>query len=139
LAHTQYRWSNGQTTARAVYRAPGEENLQLIGICDTLNFPFTLSEKATCDTTDIYIASAFTPNNDGLNDAFEIVNLPAQNELKIFNRWGAMVYEATPYQNDWQGTDPSGKALSGGVYVYILRYQFKGSWQVKRGYFTLVR
>jgi gliding motility-associated-like protein len=139
LVYGEYRWSNGQIGPRVVYRSPGTKNLQVISACDTLNFPFTLSEKATCDTTDIYIASAFTPNNDGLNDAFEIVNLPAQNELKIFSRWGGIVYEAAPYQNDWQGTDPSGKALSGGVFVYILRYQFNGSWQVRRGYFTLVR
>ena len=139
LAFGEYRWSNGQIGPKAVYRSPGDENLQVISACDTLNYPFTLNEKVECDTSGIYIASAFTPNGDGLNDAFEIVNLPAKNELQIFNRWGGIVFQAKPYRNDWQGTDPSGGDLPGGVYVFVLRYQFDGAWQVKRGHFTLVR
>lgn len=135
----EYRWSNGQTGPRAVYRRPGEAALRLLGPCDTLNYPFTLREKVECDTSGIYLPNAFSPNGDGLNDAFEIVNLPAQNELQVFNRWGGMVFQAKPYQNNWQGTDPAGGDLPGGVYVYVLRYRLEGVWQIRRGYFTLLR
>jgi len=49
------------------------------------------------------------------------------NSLKVYNRQGTLVYEAAPYQNDWDGTpnrgrvaiDPDGK-LPGGTYFYML-------------------
>ncbi len=51
-----------------------------------------------------------------------------QNSLKVYNRQGTLVYEAAPYQNDWDGTpnrgsvalDPDGK-LPGGTYFYLLK------------------
>ncbi len=61
--------------------------------------------------------NVFTPNGDGLNDHFFIVNLgqyPAS-RLEVYNRWGRLVYESDYYKNDWDGGD-----LSDGVYYYIL-------------------
>ncbi|MGJ8683932.1 MAG: gliding motility-associated C-terminal domain-containing protein [Nonlabens sp.] len=51
------------------------------------------------------IPEGFSPNNDGVNDTFEIecIELYPDSELKIFNRHGSIVYEATGYHNDWNG------------------------------------
>ena len=64
-----------------------------------------------------------TPNDDGLNDAFVLEDLPnySENELIILNRWGSTVFREKPYSNTWRGTGPSGKPLPEGTYYFIVR------------------
>ena len=85
---------------------------------------------------DIYLFSelnlkfpqVFTPNEDGLNDALVIegLELYPNNSIHIYNRWGEEVYTATPYNNDWNGTNESpvikiqGNDLQEDTYFYIL-------------------
>jgi gliding motility-associated-like protein len=81
-------------------------------------------ELIDCLTIDI--PDAFSPNSDGWNDFFEIPNLDSypNNTIKIFNRWGALVFEASPYRNDWNGRSQHpatlGEELPVGTYYYIL-------------------
>lgn len=65
--------------------------------------------------------NVITPNGDGYNDflIFEGLDAYPANTLKVFNRWGSVVYEALGYQNDWGGTY-RGKLLPAGVYYYVL-------------------
>lgn len=70
----------------------------------------------------LLIPNIFTPNSTpGLNDVFEIQSLyyfsPAT--LKIFDRWGKLMYESAAYQNNWDGTK-DGNAVAEGVYYYEL-------------------
>lgn len=80
----------------------------------------------------LFFYSAFTPNNDGDNEVFYIGNLDKypDNSLKIYNRYGKMVYSATNYDNSWNGTY-LGNLLPTGTYFYILNdgkdKQYKGS------------
>jgi gliding motility-associated-like protein len=62
--------------------------------------------------------NVFTPNSDGINDFFEIENLPENTEVIILNRWGNVVFSSSNYQNNWDGKDTSGKELADGVYTY---------------------
>jgi gliding motility-associated-like protein len=61
----------------------------------------------------IIIPNVFTPNNDGINEYFNIRNLLLYDHRKIviYNRWGKTVYESTNYNNDWDG-----KNVPDGVY-----------------------
>jgi len=103
---------------------PGLKNFSVI-IKDTLcnreyiqNFALTLSEIRN----EIYTPNAFTPNGDGLNDFYEVFGDPCSTEanLKIFNRWGAMVYETDqPYSMFWDGSI-KGNAAPGGVYTFVI-------------------
>ncbi len=63
----------------------------------------------------------FTPNGDGKNDVlkFKDLNLFNTNKIKVFNRWGAVVFQQSNYQNDWDGTY-NGRPLPAGVYYYVL-------------------
>lgn len=66
----------------------------------------------------------FSPNNDKINDLFELEGLEyyPDNELKVYNRWGALVYEKKNYTNDWDGySNITEEQLSGGVYFYVLK------------------
>jgi gliding motility-associated-like protein len=70
-----------------------------------------------------------TPNSDGFNDVFKILNVEKfpESKLTVFNRWGKVVYESTPYRNDWDGED-----VAEGTYYFVFLYgkdgkEYKGS------------
>jgi len=79
----------------------------------------------------IYPPNAFSPNDDGTNDRFTIYAGPGVREieeLKIFNRWGGMVFEADNFPpNDptlgWDGTF-KGEEAAIGVYAFFARVEF---------------
>jgi gliding motility-associated-like protein len=83
------------------------------------------------DCSEMLFNNVFTPNNDGVNDKFTIVNLKPDSKLVIFNRWGSEVFRTDNYDNSWDG-----EKLSGGVYYYLLTTQ-KG--EVTRGFFHLFK
>ncbi len=71
-----------------------------------------------------YIPNVFSPNGDGFNDIFYIHGKGYHEivSLKVFNRWGALVFESqSGLINDqtlgWHGTF-KGKPVNEGVYVY---------------------
>jgi gliding motility-associated-like protein/uncharacterized repeat protein (TIGR01451 family) len=77
--------------------------------------------------TDFHIPEGFSPNGDGINDLFIIRGIASypENNFVIFNRWGNKVFEATPYQNTWDGTSTLGitvgdDKLPTGTYFYII-------------------
>src|SRR5690606_26512618 len=73
---------------------------------------------------DCIIPKGISPNSDGLNDGFDLAvfNLI---ELKIFNRYGTIVYEhGEGYTNQWSGQDKSGKILPAGTYYYAFKTFF---------------
>ncbi|MDQ4140245.1 MAG: gliding motility-associated C-terminal domain-containing protein, partial [Bacteroidota bacterium] len=70
------------------------------------------------------IPNIITPNGDGLNDTFELTMSCLEVDLKVYNRWGKMVYEQANYQNSWDGTD-----LPEGTYFYQLNSQNGLSWK----------
>ncbi|HRG87559.1 MAG TPA: gliding motility-associated C-terminal domain-containing protein, partial [Chitinophagales bacterium] len=73
---------------------------------------------------DIFIPNAFTPNNDGANDLWQMygnLNGLKQIEVKVFNRIGEKVFESTDINFNWDGTYKGAKAPSG-VYVYTAKF-----------------
>jgi gliding motility-associated-like protein len=71
----------------------------------------------------VLLPNAFTPNNDGYNDFFEIKGIQdfPDNEITIFNRWGLVVYSTENYFNTWDGRDNNGNMLSDGTYFAVLK------------------
>ncbi len=80
-----------------------------------------------CELELIEIANALTPNNDGFNDYFEIINnsISTIDRIQIFNRWGEMVFESTDLSNKWDGTF-RGNNVNAGVYVYVVSGRCSG-------------
>jgi gliding motility-associated-like protein len=74
------------------------------------------------DRPNVSIPNGFSPDGDGINDNFEIVDITKfpKNKLEIFNRWGNTVYKAQPYNNDWNGTNMDEEPLPDGTYFYVL-------------------
>ncbi|MEH6681499.1 MAG: gliding motility-associated C-terminal domain-containing protein [Sediminicola sp.] len=69
-----------------------------------------------------------TPNGDGINDTFKIacVEKYPNNHLRVFNRWGGLVYEVRSYKNTWDGEANVRGAINresklpAGTYYYVL-------------------
>jgi gliding motility-associated-like protein len=70
---------------------------------------------------DIFIPTAFTPNNDGLNDDWKILGLEALDKYKVsvYNRWGEPVFQTTDQPRGWDGT-LKGMAQPAGIYIYYV-------------------
>lgn len=68
----------------------------------------------------LFIPNAFTPNNDGRNDYFEIKSeaLCEMMNIKIFNRWGQQIFESDNKYFKWDGKH-NGADVPDGVYYYI--------------------
>lgn len=66
----------------------------------------------------IYIPNTFTPNGDGLNDTFGVAGEAIQEfNIKIFNRWGQLIFESSNANERWDGTY-LGQKVPMGTYVY---------------------
>ncbi|MEZ5042247.1 MAG: PKD domain-containing protein [Saprospiraceae bacterium] len=101
-------------------------------------------------TGDIKVPNVFTPNGDNINDVFKAYTdlNPADGEeveiltMRIWNRWGQVVFEGNGQQAVWDGTH-KGKFAPSDVYIYTIEMDVKvcgmKGIQVKRGDVTLVR
>ena len=68
----------------------------------------------------LYVPTAFTPNFDGYNDFFRAYGEDVSEfEMRIYNRWGELLYSSFDMTNGWDGTTRlTNKVAPGGVYVY---------------------
>ena len=94
--------------------------------------------------TGIIIAGGFSPNQDGFNDKWIIVRPFGTNiELKVFNRWGNIVYQNGNYMNDWDGKGQrnfAGTLVPEGTYFYLVTaVKSDGSKQNFNGSLTIAR
>ena len=68
------------------------------------------------------LPNSFTPNGDGANDIFTPFpgwRFVAKIDMKIFNRWGNVVWQTENPNINWDGSDQkTQKALNDGVYLY---------------------
>ncbi|MGE0090891.1 MAG: gliding motility-associated C-terminal domain-containing protein, partial [Bacteroidales bacterium] len=92
----------------------------------------------------IEIFDFVTPNSDGYNDTW-IISRPYDShvEVRIFNRWGQLVYEDFNYQNDWDGRGVKnrlGEYVTPGTYFYIVKiFDKQAEIVVERNGFLTIR
>jgi gliding motility-associated-like protein len=86
------------------------------------------------------VASAFTPNGDGLNDCFGVRHWGDVTgfRLQVFNRYGSMVYETEDPRKCWDGRY-RGIPQVPGVYVYVIRAEGPCGEVLRKGTVTLIR
>ncbi len=96
-------------------------------------------EKENCQVVDY--PNAFTPNGDGINDVFDHTKISSADNLvlRIYNRYGAIVFTSDAGGKGWNGEHNSQSAPVG-VYYWMATYtDYKGIAQTKKGYVTLIR
>ncbi len=68
----------------------------------------------------LYAPNAFTPNGDGLNDFFELKGIYiATYNLRIYDRWGALIFESNDLNTHWDGFWRE-KPAQEGVFVWVV-------------------
>ncbi len=81
---------------------------------------------------------AFSPNGDGINDRFAVIDHPGVAEvlsLQIYDRWGGLIFNTSGSDGVWTGAD-----LDTGTYIYTAEMRFlDGSTQVVNGSVDLLR
>ena len=108
------------------------------GGCDRATVTLDLDCAGIDGRDPIVIGRAVSPNDDGVQDAWEILNIEAypDNEVKVYNRWGSRVFTTSGYDNTWAGTFQDGKPLPDGTYFYVITIE-EGAAQA--GYLELRR
>jgi large repetitive protein len=95
----------------------------------------------------VFVPNVFTPNDDGENDQFfpnTGKNVRKINYLRVFNRWGALVFENKDFQaneqyNGWNGKQ-NGTNLPPDVYVWVMEVELRnGVIELYKGDVTLMK
>jgi gliding motility-associated-like protein len=68
------------------------------------------------------IQKGISANNDGFNDNFDLQGYNVK-QLKIFNRYGTVVYTKSSYENEWYGQSDNGDELPDGTYYYVIDFE----------------
>ncbi|MEQ1796499.1 MAG: gliding motility-associated C-terminal domain-containing protein, partial [Lacibacter sp.] len=90
---------------------------------------------------DIYVPTAFTPNNDGMNDQFVPVpvGITKMNYFRVYNRWGQLIYSGTAFMQGWDGTYNGFQQDSGNYTWMVSGIGIDGKTITKRGVVILIR
>ena len=124
-----YLWNQGSTTLNLSNITDGNYNIIIkdSNACDVTGNYVVNYSKDKCEQ-DVFIPKGFSPDDDGVNDVFKIEGIEKfpDNYLRVYNRWGGLVFEEQAYKNTWKGTYDAGStsgtdALPGGTYYYVLQ------------------
>ncbi len=119
-------WSTGDSTSEITVSKPGMYRLTIDdGLCMSSD-SISVSHKS-CVYFELYVPNAFTPNEDGINDHFEIFVPPGIDvtaySMLIFNRWGSLVFESRSVDRSWDGKI-DGQIMAPGIYIYSLELSY---------------
>ena len=96
--------------------------------------------EINCADPDVFIPNAFTPNDDLENDVLYVRGRYVEEmELKIYDRWGELLFETTKQNVGWDGSF-KGNKVDPAVYVYHLSVKcIDGQEYFKKGNVTVIR
>jgi gliding motility-associated-like protein len=100
--------------------------LDNLGCKDSICKPVNIVDMLT-----YYIPNTFTPDGNEFNQSFKPVFTtgfdPFDFNLKIFNRWGEVIWETNNALFGWDGTGPNGKIVEIGTYVWRVEFRLKNN------------
>jgi gliding motility-associated-like protein len=129
---SSYRWNTGDTIENTIVNTEGMYSVEMESPAGCLGSDSVYVKLVSEDIPDfeIYIPNAFSPNNDGINDIFQIIfpnstfNIQ-HSTLRIYDRWGGLIIETDGIVNGWDGKK-NGKDCPVGVYVYKIVFSVDG-------------
>ncbi len=137
-------WSNGTNTPTNVVSSEGKYWLTMskknCAVSDSINIG-----NINCNYCDFYVPNSFSPNEDGINDRFEVFSECEKIQaysLVIYDRWGNLIFQSDDVTKSWDGTY-KGRPANVGIYTYSLKttteYRAKPFEAEKKGGVMLVR
>ncbi|MCK7555213.1 gliding motility-associated C-terminal domain-containing protein [Chitinophaga sedimenti] len=137
---THIRWSNGQTGPSINVTEPGTYTVTAYNDCGSTTDEIVVDFMECESKPDI--PNAFSPNGDGRNDIFRpVVRGPMYDyELRIFNRWGQIVFMSKDLHKGWDGTF-KGKPVDNSTFVWWMSYKKvqNGPVFILKGEVTVIR
>lgn len=136
-----YLWNNGKTTNQISVSPVFNSNYTVVvtdEFGNKIEHTFKVEVDKSCSS--VMIPSAFSPDNDGINDKLEVYAQGLLDyEIRIFNKQGQLLFVSKDINQYWDGTY-NGETLATGVYVYRIVYtDAKGNQQIKQGTVSIVR
>lgn len=106
-------------TTQMVVKIAKDKTLRITSSIDDCSITEAIDLIVDCSS--LFIPNAFTPNQDGTNDYFQVIGEGvSQFEIIIYNRWGAEVYRSTDLNDKWDGGFDA-YYVPDGVYYYIVK------------------
>jgi gliding motility-associated-like protein len=142
---SQLEWTDFQVITAGVdtlvYRIVALED-SAVADTSVSNYAYVIPESR------LFVPTAFTPNGDGINDAFgakaifivKHTNVPRKAfMLEIYNRWGQLVFRTSDPDAEWDGAY-MGQPCADGVYAYLVKgVGYDGKLYVEEGSVSLLR
>ncbi len=135
--YDSYLWSTGETTPSILVNQIGTYHVTISkNLCEASD-----TIQVLVGDCGVYIPSAFTPNNDNLNETFGVVDNTALQyfNLQIYSKWGQLIFRSDDVTKKWDGTF-NGKKMPNGSYVWMLNYtNIRGRKFYEQGTVMLIR
>lgn len=139
-----YQWQNAEGIIGATNNAdllvrPDKTTVYSVTVTNgggcSSTMQFTLSLKDNYDL--VIVSNLLSPNGDGINDYWiiENIDLYPENEVKVFDKSGRLIFNKKGYRNDWDGK-VSGKLLQEDTYYYLI--DFGVGQPKKKGFITML-
>ncbi|NET32486.1 MAG: gliding motility-associated C-terminal domain-containing protein [Cyanothece sp. SIO1E1] len=129
---TSVQWQDGSSSSTYLVDTPG-----LYSLLATKNGCVTeasvVATASNCGKIEVFTPNAFSPNDDGIHDSFfpqfptEVNILDYQ--LKIFDRWGALIFSSPNAEQVWDGSF-AGRPAGIGVYVFLIEFSVEEAGEV---------
>lgn len=133
-----YLWQNGYAGPSFTATETGIYWVRVSNICGQVTDSILITMNQ-CDC-DIFMPNAFSPNNDALND--EIGPLTQCDfksfHLRMFNRWGNMVFDSRYSAHRWNG-NYQGVPADQGTYFWVIEFETETQKKILKGDFMLMR
>lgn len=145
--NNSYFWDFGdgvtssETHPTHEYMEPGRYSVNMV-VVDEHNCSDSLRQDYVINGP-VYLANAFSPNGDGINDVIHVIGQTIQKTeflWVIYDRSGSLVFMSVNPEIGWDGTLTNGKDAIPGVYTYRLKYKdVNGNHFERDGNITLIR
>ena len=137
---SSYLWNNGSTNSSITIIAPGNYSLKVTD-GDGCIGKDTITVSTKMCRQYFYVPTAFSPNDDRLNDLFRplIAGDIKHYHFTVYNRWGQSVFKSDEPGIGWDGK-LKGLMQRQGIFAWVCSYQFVGDVaHTERGTFILLR
>lgn len=119
-----YRWSDSTAQPFLEVTESGAYSVTLSNQCGQIEVS-TNVQFVNCNPCAVFVPNAITPNGDGINDRLQVFSdcVLQGFSLRIFNRWGNLIYKSYDQNVSWNGLSNDSDQQSTSVFIYLLQYE----------------